>query len=244
MIKGIDISEWQGKIDFEKVKKSGIAVVICRYADGALLDDYFDENMAACEKNNLHFGAYIFSRACNKEQARDEARRIIKACRKYKFDMPLYIDCESQQNKNDVNGVIDGFLEICDKEKIKGGIYANLNWFYNYIDIKKYKDRPLWLAQYNKEITDLDPSLFGMWQYTSIGKVSGIVGNVDLNNIYVKYWDDDAEEFPDNIKAMAVDCILGNYGNGEERRERLGVYYEAVQRLVNIIFQNMEENKK
>lgn len=245
MIKAIDVSEWQGNINFTKVKAAGIGACIVRYADGTLLDDFFDINMAECQKKKIHFGAYIYSRARNKEEGKEEARRLIAACKKYKFDLPLYIDMESPQNREDPNGIIDGFLEVCDAENVKGGIYANLNWFLNYIDVVKYVDRPLWIAQYYDYITDINPSYFGMWQYTSIGKVDGIAGYVDLNHLYVKYWDNENEkEYLDNIKAMAVDTILGKYGSGQERKERLGEYYDIVQELVNTIYLNCGGNKK
>lgn len=239
MIKGIDVSEYQGYIDFKEVKKSGVGVVICRYADGNYIDEYFDRNMQECEKVGLHFGAYILTRAKDAACAQKEANRIIAAAKKYSYDMPLYIDVEADEAKKNANEIIDAFLDVCDKKKVKGGIYANLTWFVNYIDVYKYKDRPLWLAQYNNKITNLDPSLFGMWQYTSSGRVPGIVGPVDLDEVYVKYWEN-LPAIPDNIKAMAVDCILGEYGNGEERKERLGEYYEAVQNVVNLIYKNME----
>ena len=240
MIKGIDVSDWQGIIDFAKVKKAGIKFVIVKYADGTVLDDRFHRNMFECERNGLHFGAYIYSRARTKEEAKKEANRLIAACKKYNYDMPLYIDMESTQNKANPDAVIDGFLEVCDKNKVRGGIYANLNWFLNFISTEKYISRPLWIAQYYKEITDINPDWFGMWQYTSSGKVDGINGNVDCNYLYVKYWETKEPEFLDNVKAMAVDTILGKYGNGAERKERLGQYYEQVQELINILFNKME----
>lgn len=239
--RGIDISEWQGNINFLQVKNAGIDCIIVRYADGSYIDKKFITNMKECQKYGFHFGAYIFSRAKSKAQARDEAKRLIAACAPYKYDMPLYIDMESPQVQLIADQVIAGFLDECDKAGVKGGVYSNLNWFNNFININKIKDRPIWYAQYNNEITFKHPEWIGMWQYTSTGKCPGINGNVDLNHVYVEYWDKKPDEtYPDNIKIKAVDVFLGKYGSGAERKKKLGNDYDAVQKLVNEIIERMK----
>lgn len=243
--RGIDISEWQGKIDFQKVKNAGIDCVIVRYADGSYIDKNFAFNMGECERKGLHFGAYIFSRAVNEAQAREEAQAIIKACSLYKYDMPLYIDMEASNLSGIANKIINAFLDECDKAGVKGGIYANLNWFNNYINTRYYVDRPLWIAQYNDYLTHSNPAWFGMWQYTSKGSCPGINGNVDLNYVYIEYWNNKKEEpkessAADEIKIKAVDVILGKYGTGSERKKKLGSSYEAVQEVVNELIERIK----
>lgn len=237
--RGIDISEWQGKIDFSKVKNAGIDCVIVRYADGSYCDKYFAYNMGECERRGIHFGAYIYSRAINEAQAREEAQAIIKACSLYNYDMPIYIDMEANELVGIANIIIDAFLDECDKAGVLGGIYANLNWFNNYINTRKYIERPLWIAQYYDRLTHKNPGWFGMWQYTSQGSCPGISGNVDLNHVYVDYWNQkkkEKKEVSESIKAKAVDVIFGKYGAGDERVKKLGADYDAVQDIVNKLY--------
>lgn len=192
MAKVIDVSEWQGKIDWKKVAASGTKGAIIRYADGSYLDPTFDRNMKQAKAAGLHIGAYIFSRAKTAAGARKEAKRLYKACKPYSPDMPLYIDLEARGLEKYADKVAIAFIGQMEKLGAKGGVYANCNWFSNYLNktIKKYADRPLWIAQYYSRITHRDPSLFGMWQYTSKGSVDGIKGYVDRNKCYVAYWKD------------------------------------------------------
>lgn len=186
--KVIDVSEWQGSIDFTKVKKDGVVGVIIRYADGDYVDKYFDKNMKGAKSAGLHFGAYIFSRASNKSEAEHEATRIYKATLKYNPDMPLYIDLEDNSKKKYADAVAQAYLA-----KIKalggiGGVYANVSWWNNYLTKTADKEPIMWVAQYYKECQYKPLSRVGMWQYSSSGSVKGISGRVDMNECYVEYW--------------------------------------------------------
>lgn len=187
--KGIDVSSWQGNINWKKVKAAGITAAIIRYADGNYLDKYFDKNMKEAKAVGIHIGAYIFSRASSEAKAKEEARRLFEASRKYIPDMPLYIDLEASSLSKNANSIAASFLKEMDALGGRGGIYANLNWFSNYIDPSKFKDRPLWIAQYYEKLTAKHKEWYGMWQYSSKGKVSGIDGNVDMNHLYIPYWE-------------------------------------------------------
>lgn len=186
--KVIDVSEWQGSIDFTKVKKDGVVGVIIRYADGDYVDKYFEKNMKGAKSAGLHFGAYIFSRASNKSEAEHEATRIYKATLKYNPDMPLYIDLEDNSKKKYADAVAQAYLA-----KIKalggiGGVYANVSWWNNYLTKTADKEPIMWVAQYYKECQYKPLSRVGMWQYSSSGSVKGISGRVDMNECYVEYW--------------------------------------------------------
>lgn len=187
--KVVDVSSWQGGIDWAAVAADGVIGAIVRFADGMYVprDSQFDANMAGAHAAGLHVGAYIFSRAANAAQAREEADRTIDACNAYGFDMPIYIDMEDPDYAGVAMEVATAFLACCDERGVKGGIYANLNWFRNYIDPYTFADRPLWIAQYNDRITHENPGLFGMWQYSSSEWVNGI-GTCDCNECYVEYW--------------------------------------------------------
>lgn len=183
--KVIDVSEWQGVIDFAKVKADGVVGVIIRYADGNYVDKYFTRNMTNAKKAGLHMGSYIFSRAKTKAQAEDEAKRIFNACKKFSPDMPLYIDLEDNSLKLYANSVGNAFIAKIKELGGFPGVYANVNWWDNYLT--KVKAPAVWVAQYYKECQyDGD---YGMWQYSSSGSVKGISGRVDMNECYVAYWE-------------------------------------------------------
>ncbi len=186
----IDVSSWQGKIDWAKVKKAGIVGAIIRYADGTTIDSRFDENMTNAKAAGLHVGCYIFSRATSKAAAESEATRLYNAAKKYSPDMPLYIDLEVAANKKYADTVATAFLNKMKALGGYGGVYANLNWWNNYLadTAKNYSASPFWIAQYYDKITHKNPKLFGMWQYSSSGKVNGISGKVDMDWCYVEYW--------------------------------------------------------
>ena len=189
--KAIDVSEWQGTIDWKKVKADGVDAAIIRYGDGTYLDPNFNTNMKNAIAAGIHVGCYIFSRAKNSKTAQDEATRLFNAAKKYKTDMPLYIDLEAKDCAKYADIVAAAFLNKMKSLGGKGGVYANLNWWNNYLTktASNYSANPFWIAQYNDKMTHKKPSLFGMWQYSSSGKVSGISGNVDMNHLYKAYWE-------------------------------------------------------
>ncbi len=186
----IDVSVWQGDIDWAKVKAAGVVGAIIRYADGTTLDSKFDRNMQMAKRYGIHIGAYIFSRAKTKAQAEKEAVRLYNACKKYEPDMPLYIDLEAKGLEKYADTVAMAFLNKIKSLGGRGGVYANLNWWNNYLT-KTAKTNPImWVAQYNSTCTYKPISRVGMWQFTSSGKIKGISGKVDMDWCYKEYWKD------------------------------------------------------
>lgn len=238
--KFIDVSSWQGDIDWKKVKADGVAGAIIRYCDGLIIDTHFEKNMKEAKKAGLHIGAYIFSRAVNAAQAKEEAQRIIAACKPYDLDMPIYMDLEASNLSGIADALASAFLAECDRQGVKGGIYANLYWMEHYITAKKFKEYPLWVAQYYKELQHAHPEWFGMWQYSSSGKVNGIDGNVDMDWCYRAYWEDAKPSEPQKktVEQLAYEVIAGKWGNGIIRKQKLtkaGYDYDKVQDKVNEI---------
>lgn len=189
--KVIDVSDWQGQIDWAKVKANGVVGAIIRYADGTTLDKRFVENMANAKAAGLHVGSYIFSRAKTKAEAEAEATRLFNACKPYDPDMPLYIDLEAKGLEKYANTVAQAFLIKMKALGGRGGVYANLNWWNNYLaeTARDYSSNPFWIAQYN-DTMDYKPSdRMGMWQYTSEGRVNGIDGDVCMDKCYRAYWE-------------------------------------------------------
>lgn len=241
--KVIDVSSWQGDIDWKKVKADGVVGAIIRYCDGLIIDNKFEQNMKNAKNAGIHIGAYIYSRAVNTAQATEEAQRIIKACKPYGLDMPIYIDIEAQNLWNIADSIAEAFLKECDRQKVRGGIYANLYWFEHYITAKKFKAYPLWIAQYYTELQTKNPEWYGIWQYSSSGKVKGISGNVDMNWCYRAYWDEVntvavTSGNKKTVEQLAYEVIEGKWGNGLTRKSKLkkaGYDYDKVQDKVNEI---------
>lgn len=236
--KFIDVSDWQSQIDWAKVKADGIVGAIIRYADGTTLDKRFAENMKNAKANELHIGSYIFSRAKTKAEAEKEAERLFNACRDYEPDMPLYIDLEAAALAQYADTVAEAFLVKMKALGARGGVYANLNWWNNYLKgtAKNYSSNAFWIAQYNSTMDYKPASVMGMWQYSSSGSVNGISGKVDMDICYRPYWET-APKFPKkSIDDLAKEVIDGLWGKGDERKQRLedaGYDYNAVQNRVN-----------
>lgn len=250
--KVIDVSDWQDKIDWKKVKADGVVGAIIRYADGDTLDKRFAENMKNAKAAGLHVGCYIFSRAKTKAQAEKEAQRLFLAADKYNPDMPLYIDLEAAALSKYADTVAAAFLNKMKELGGRGGVYANLNWWNNYLKktAKNYSASPFWIAQYNKTMDYKPASVMGMWQYSSSGKVNGISGRVDMDKCYIPYWNDvsvDVEVVPTKdvvvdvelaktLDELAWEVLKDKWGSGDERKKLLteaGYDYDSVQSRVN-----------
>lgn len=241
----IDVSEFQApkgqKIDWEKVKNSGIDGAIIKFGAGPkLVDSEFDYNVKECIRLGLHVGAYIYSWATTAKEAEYEADRLIEACSKYNLDMPLYYDIEEGTiNKRTATAQLttEAFLNRCKEKGITAGVYSGLYWFIHYLYPSRMLEHPLWIAQYKFGIERPEhphPEWFGMFQYTSKGIVPGIAGNVDMNYCYVPYWETygkKQKEIP-NINFVELDgSLLQLQMKMKEASDALtvvGNYYDAI----------------
>lgn len=241
----IDVSEFQApkgqKIDWEKVKNSGIDGAIIKFGAGPkLVDSEFDYNVKECIRLGLHVGAYIYSWATTDKEAEYEADRLIEACSKYNLDMPLYYDIEEGTiNKRTATAQLttEAFLNRCKEKGIVAGVYSGLYWFIHYLYPSRMLEHPLWIAQYKSGIERPEhphPEWFGMFQYTSKGTVPGIAGNVDMNYCYVPYWETygkKQKELP-NINFVELDgSLLQLQMKMKEASDALAVvgnYYDAI----------------
>ena len=199
---GIDVSEHQGRIDWEAVKASGIDFAILRVgfaapSFGGRVDYQFNRNISECERLGIPYGVYIYSYAWNDQQAADEAALVISCLAGHNPRLPVYYDLED--NSIIANGRQAGiasraqvFCNSISAAGFKPGIYANLNWFNNILTDSVFKSSAWdhWIAQYNWRCDYTGK--YGFWQYASDGRVPGISGNVDMNYAYVDvslyYW--------------------------------------------------------
>lgn len=187
--KGVDVSHWQGKIDWEKVSKSDVdyAIIRCGFGNNNVNQDdkYFAQNIAGCEKYNIPYGIYIYSYAQNVSDAKSEAEHVLRLIKSTgaKPEYPIYIDFEDASQNNltakKLGNIATAFFNKTIAAGYKAGVYANLNWWNNKLTDSRFSKWTRWVAQYNSVCAY--SGRYEMWQSTSTGKVSGISGNADLN---------------------------------------------------------------
>lgn len=196
---GIDVSTFQGDIDWEKVKNAGIdfAIIRCGYGDD--LEQYDDvkwkRNADECTRLGIPFGAYLYSYAASIGEAESEASHALRLLEGYELSYPVYLDLEDNVVGACSNELIGQMAEIfCSALQNEGydvGIYANLDWWNNRLTSNVF-DNPTWhkwVAQWSSSCTYNGE--YTMWQYTSSGSVNGISGNVDMN---IWYGEDKSED--------------------------------------------------
>ena len=189
--KGIDVSEFQGKIDWEKVKNDGIefAILRCGYGmDFSNQDDVeYERNANECERLGIPYGVYLMSYANTVEKARSEAEHVLRLIEGRKISLGVWHDIEDNGtsgaiNKETLTNIINTFCNTIKNAGYKVGVYASLNWLENKIE-KTIKDNyDIWVAQYYSKCEY--EGKYIMWQHTSSGKVNGISTNVDMNILY------------------------------------------------------------
>ncbi len=194
-LKGIDVSQWQGNIDWQKVKGAGVQFAMLRAGYGRNnLDTKFHRNAQGAIAAGIPIGLYWFSYALNVEMARREAQYAVEVAKKYKITWPIAYDLEYDTVSYAVkNGVAitkslatQMAIAFCEEIKRLGYIpmvYTNLDYLNRYFDRSKLP-YDLWYAQYASTASVADKEI---WQYSSKGSVPGIAGNVDMNHGYKDY---------------------------------------------------------
>lgn len=198
---GIDVSKWQGTIDWEKVKAAGVEFAMLRAGYGrGNLDEQFERNASECTRLGIPFGAYWFSYAYTPDMARNEALHCMEALREYKLSYPVAYDFEydsvdyaSEQGVQVTKTLASSMARAFCEEVKSGGyypmVYANPNYLAAYLDADIPKEYDVWLAKWPKNPEpEIEPAQSGgMWQYSSSGSVDGISGRVDMNAAYKDY---------------------------------------------------------
>lgn len=198
--KGIDVSSYQGSIDWKKVADSGIDFAMMRLMTGTssstTRDTSFKDNYNAARDNGIKIGVYRYSYAYTRTKARQEAENAINALNGRKLDYPIVMDMEdssilSKTNSNQRRSeIILAFKEVVEDAGYEFALYANTTWLNNYLDMDMLKDVDIWVARWRSPEYGHGYKGKGnvtMWQYSSTGRVNGISGNVDLNISYKDY---------------------------------------------------------
>ena len=193
---GIDVSKWNGEIDWDKVKAAGVEFAIVRAGyrgskTGALVEDpYFRTNMKGAAASGIPVGVYFFTQAVNEVEAVEEASAVIELVREYELEFPIFIDTEGAGGNGRADGldiasrtlVCEAFCRTIENAGYVAGVYASHWWYLNMVNVEPLEKYFIWLAEYKSETRYARK--YGMWQYTSKGNIDGIEGNVDLNIFY------------------------------------------------------------
>ena len=193
---GIDVSVYQGEIDWQKLADAGIDFAIIRVgyrgygSEGKMMPDkYFTQNIEGALAAGLDVGVYYFSQAITVEEAQEEAAYVIEQVKDYDLTYPVVFDWERQNYAGSRTQKVPSVSTMCKMANAfcaditaagyEAMVYFNPSEGYSQYDLSKLMDYPFWLAQDNNLPTFYYD--FDMWQYTSSGRVSGISGNVDMN---------------------------------------------------------------
>ncbi len=190
-IRGIDVSRWQGKINWSSVKKSGVKFVMIgmgRYRNGkGLQDPTFKYNIRNASKQGIKVGVYLYSEATSAAGARREARYVLKQIDGYKISYPVAFDMEASVHLNMTRtqrtNIALAFMEEIEKAGYYPMIYASENWFTQRMDMSRLKNYDKWVARWSGSVKIAHK----IWQYSSTGRIKGIPAAVDLNVSYVDY---------------------------------------------------------
>lgn len=199
-ILGIDVSKWNGNINWTAVKNAGVKYVIIRVGyrgstQGSLIEDpMFRTNIQGAKAAGLKVGLYFFTQAVTEAEAVEEASMCVNLAKTFGgVSYPIFIDTESAGGKGRADGlsksqrtaVCRAFCQTVQNSGYTAGVYASKSWFTNKVDYNQLNGYRIWLAQYYSKATLA--GRYDLWQYTDKGSIAGVPGNVDLNMSYLGY---------------------------------------------------------
>lgn len=191
VFKGIDVSKWQKKIDWAKVK-ADFVIIRAGYAnsDGTITEDeFFKTNMQGSAAAGIPAGVYLYTYITNVNAAKITAKNLLDMVKPYKVELPLVLDFENEKfqagTKKGNAAVIAAALDVWEKAGYYAMWYTYKAFANTHVDCEALKKYDFWLAHYTAKTDYSRP--YGIWQYSSKGKVAGISGNVDMNYSYKDY---------------------------------------------------------
>lgn len=192
--KGIDVSTWQGDIDWNAVKESGeVDYAIIRAGYGRLIsqkDDKFDYNIQTAQSLGIDCGVYWYSYATDVEGAIEEAKTCCEVIKGYKLEYPVYFDIEDKCFDNlsmtEVDAIAEAFCSYMEEQGYYCGITSYSNFLKNKLGVSFLNRYAVWIAHYNVTRPSYG-GYYGMWQYSCTGTIDGIGGAVDLDYAYIDY---------------------------------------------------------
>lgn len=189
-MKGIDVSKYQGKIDWNKVKQDGVEFCVIRAGLGRYVsqeDTYFKTNMNGALSVEIPVGVYWYSYATSVAEAVTEAQVCAQVINQYKdnITLPVFFDQEYEKGilaltNTTRTDICLAFMNEIAKYGYRAGLYCSYDWYKNKVIQSELSSYPVWIAQYGSQCSYSGTNLVA-WQYSSKGRVNGIVGNVDMN---------------------------------------------------------------
>lgn len=244
--KGVDISTWNGDVDFRKLRAEGVDFVIIRCGYGSNIeqqdDERFKENVRKATEIGMPYGVYLYSYADTLEKAKSEAEHTLRLI---KGTTPLYgiwydvEDVALPKDKKFLTDICVTYLEMIENAGYYAGIYSSLSWFNTRFENERIKPYDKWVAQWNKELTY--KGTCGLWQFTNSYKIDD--NNFDCNYSFrdfpsiIKGMSKPSETPKKSVAEMVKLTLLDEFGTGSERKARIkaeGYDYNAIQGLVNV----------
>lgn len=189
---GIDVSQHQGVIDWEKAKsKIGFAILRLGWIgnkNNHTIDTQFERNYAECKRLGIPVGVYLYNYCNSEETVKQGANWVLERLKGKSLELPVYIDMEDNSianlGKEKLTNICIAFNTIIEKDGKWAGVYANRNWFNNYLYKEEIKKRyTTWIAHYTNE-TEKYKGEYDIWQNGSNGQIDGISGRADTNYMY------------------------------------------------------------
>ena len=255
---GLDVSEHQGNINWDNVK-SQIDFVILRLGwignkENHTLDEQFERNYSECKRLGIPIGVYVYNYCKSEETVKSGANWVLNKLQGKSLELPVYIDMEDDGKdtfklhtlgKDTLTNICIAFNTIIENAGLWAGVYANLDWYNNYLNKDTIKSKyTTWIAHYTNGTNKYEGE-YDIWQKASNGKINGIYGNDGNVDINYMYRDLIAEIGNTNVSTpsqttksiidLANEVIAGKYGDGEQRKQALGSLYNEVQAKVNEI---------
>lgn len=249
---GIDVSQHQDEINWDKVK-SQIDFAILRLGwignkENHTLDTQFERNYSECKRLGIPVGVYVYCYSNCEETAKSGANWTVEKLQGKSLELPIYIDMEDNsiagQGKDVLTNICIAFNSIIEANGRWAGVYANRNWYDNFLNKDEIKRRyTTWIATYIDAV-DKYKGEYDIWQNSSKGRIDGITGCVDTNYMYhdliteVKGTAKKEETViaTKSVNELVDEVIAGLWGDGEDRKNRLrnaGYNYETIQSAVN-----------
>ena len=213
-IKGIDVSKWNGAINWDEAKKDGVEFAIIREGygkkDPKQIDKRFYDNYNGAKSAGIHVGVYHYSYADSVDDAVKEAQFCLENIQGLDIDFPIVFDIEDKEqlklNNRQRTDIVKAFCNEIEKAGYYAMFYCNLNWLNNYL----YKDEltskyDLWLAHWNAPVPSVP---CGIWQKSDCGHINGINGNVDIDIAY--------KDYPSIIKGMNNENVTSNTNTNQQ----------------------------